>query len=94
MILAINKIDCVSSASTEFIKNHEANFDKHVNTSAVTGQGISDLERAIVDIMGLDIIPTGGRRWTVNQVRSFIHLGFELIHVCIRNYVFFVINLT
>ncbi|KAI3883653.1 hypothetical protein MKX03_016335 [Papaver bracteatum] len=67
MILVINKIDCGSDACMESFKTNEIFFDKHVLTCAVTGQGVSDLELAILEIMGLDQIPAGGRRWAVNQ---------------------------
>ncbi|OVA14640.1 GTP binding domain [Macleaya cordata] len=67
MILVINKIDCAPSACMEAFKSDENLFNKHVLTCAVTGQGISELESAILQIMGLDQIPAGGRRWAVNQ---------------------------
>lgn len=72
----VNKIDCNPFVATEWVKGcHGHNFfSKHVFTCAVTGQGLQDLERAVLEIMGLDGIPAGGRRWTVNQVSC--HFGF------------------
>ncbi|XP_071702740.1 uncharacterized protein [Rutidosis leptorrhynchoides] len=75
VILAINKIDCAQSAAyTEFVDNNTTSskiinesFDKHVYTCAITGQGISDLETAILELVGLQNIPSGGRKWAVNQ---------------------------
>lgn len=67
MILLINKIDCAPSASNEWNKVGNS-FNDHVFTCAVTGQGIQDLETAIMKIVGLHQIPAGGRRWAVNQV--------------------------
>ncbi|RXH90834.1 hypothetical protein DVH24_006779 [Malus domestica] len=67
MILVINKIDCVPSDCMEGIGKDIASFSKHVLTSAVTGQGIQGLETAILEIVGLDKISVGNRRWTVNQ---------------------------
>lgn len=66
MILVINKIDCAPSASNEWNKVGNS-FNEHVFTCAVTGQGIQDLETAIMEIVGLHQIPAGGRRWAVNQ---------------------------
>lgn len=66
MILVINKIDCAPSASNEWSKDGNS-FNKHVFTCAVTGQGIQNLETAIMEIVGLNQIPAGGRRWAVNQ---------------------------
>ncbi|GAY41654.1 hypothetical protein CUMW_061100 [Citrus unshiu] len=66
MILVINKIDCAPSASNEWNKVGNS-FNEHVFTCAVTGQGIQDLETAIMKIVGLHQIPAGGRRWAVNQ---------------------------
>ncbi|TXG52859.1 hypothetical protein EZV62_022028 [Acer yangbiense] len=67
MILVVNKIDCAPSPSTEWIHRDGYSFTKHVLTCAVTGQGIQDLEKAIMEIVGLNQIPAGGRKWTVNQ---------------------------
>lgn len=70
MILVINKIDCVTSDVLEWIEKDVSCFNKHVLTSAITGQGIQDLEKAILDIVGLNKFRAGSRRWTVNQVSS------------------------
>lgn len=70
MILVINKIDCVTPDGLEWIEKDVSSFNKHVLTSAITGQGIQDLEKAILDIVGLNKFPAGSRRWTVNQVSS------------------------
>lgn len=67
MVLVINKVDCAPSASTEWV-NSGNSFSKHVFTCAVTGEGIPDLETVISEIVGINQIPAGGRRWTVNQV--------------------------
>uniref|UniRef100_A0A2N9G8S0 TrmE-type G domain-containing protein n=1 Tax=Fagus sylvatica TaxID=28930 RepID=A0A2N9G8S0_FAGSY len=67
VILVVNKIDCAPSAQTEWVDRDDDSFSKHVFTCAVTGEGIHDLETAILEIVGLNSIPSGGRRWTVNQ---------------------------
>ncbi|KAK6257415.1 hypothetical protein QUC31_000874 [Theobroma cacao] len=67
MILVINKIDCASSACSDWVDREAKSFTKHVFTCAITGQGIRDLEKSISEIVGLNQIPAGGRRWTVNQ---------------------------
>ncbi|KAF1865491.1 hypothetical protein Lal_00004867 [Lupinus albus] len=68
-ILVVNKIDCARYAETEWDEECTSLnfFSKHVFTCAVTGQGLQDLEKAVLEIVGLDTIPAGGRRWTVNQ---------------------------
>ena len=68
MILVINKIDCASSACSDWVDREAKSFSKHVFTCAITGQGIQDLEKTIIEFVGLNQIPAGGRRWTVNQV--------------------------
>ncbi|KAL4604055.1 hypothetical protein ACB092_10G166700 [Castanea dentata] len=67
VILVVNKIDCAPSAQTKWVDRDGDSFSKHVFTCAVTGEGIQDLETAILEIVGLNRIPSGGRRWTVNQ---------------------------
>lgn len=71
MILVINKIDCASSDCPDWVDREAKSFSKHVFTCAITGQGIQDLEKTISEIVGLNQIPSGGRRWTVNQVLNF-----------------------
>ncbi|KAF7816938.1 tRNA modification GTPase MnmE [Senna tora] len=65
-ILVVNKIDRAPSAETEWIKSRNF-FSKHVFTCAITGEGLQELERAVLELVGLNNIPTGGRKWTVNQ---------------------------
>ncbi|EOA34983.1 hypothetical protein CARUB_v10020072mg [Capsella rubella] len=72
MILVMNKIDCApADCSDKLVEEEERKkekvFHKSVFTSAVTGQGIEEVEDAILEILGLDRVPTGGHQWTVNQ---------------------------
>ncbi|MED6204076.1 hypothetical protein PIB30_005803 [Stylosanthes scabra] len=69
VILVVNKIDCNPCAETDWDKGCQSHdiFSKRVFTCAVTGQGLQDLERAVLELVGLDAIPSGGRQWTVNQ---------------------------
>ncbi|KAK4341428.1 hypothetical protein RND71_039929 [Anisodus tanguticus] len=67
LILVINKIDRAPSDSYEWVNTCGFSFNKHIPTCAVNGQGIQELEAAIIEIMGLNTIPVSGRRWTVNQ---------------------------
>ncbi|CAA7401728.1 unnamed protein product [Spirodela intermedia] len=69
MILVTNKIDSLVSAPisarpTQLEGNY---FKKHVLTCAVTGQGVGELEEAILDVIGIEPIPSGGRKWATNQ---------------------------
>ncbi|KAK3001004.1 hypothetical protein RJ639_021735 [Escallonia herrerae] len=67
VVLVVNKIDCASCSCSEWVKVHVGSFNRHIFTCAVTGQGLPDLEAVILEIVGLDKIPAGGRKWTVNQ---------------------------
>lgn len=67
MVLVINKVDCTPFVAGEQFEKFSGIFRKHVHTCAVTGKGISELERAVIEVRGLEPIPSGGRRWTVNQ---------------------------
>lgn len=72
MILVMNKIDCAPPNYCDQLEDKKMKkedvFHKSVFTSAVTGQGIEELEDSILEILGLDRVPTGGHQWTVNQV--------------------------
>ena len=71
IILVVNKIDCAKSdLSNKLVDEDGTAFSKHVLTCAVTGQGIEELESAISELVGLDRVIKGGRRWTVNQVSN------------------------
>lgn len=101
MILVINKIDCAPSLSMEQLYIDNSIFRMHVQTCAVTGTGIKELEKAVLEVRGLEPVPVGGRRWTINQVEMhddlcylflfFIHALFSS-SVCqkyhSRNYLF------
>lgn len=67
MILVINKIDCAPSGPTEQFYVDDTTFKMHIQTCAVTGKGIQELEKAVLDVRGLEPVPSGGRRWTINQ---------------------------
>ncbi|OEL25742.1 tRNA modification GTPase MnmE [Dichanthelium oligosanthes] len=69
----INKVDCVPFVSGEQFEQFSGLFRKHVQTCAVTGKGISELESAVIEVRGIEHVPSGGRRWTVNQ-RQFEQL--------------------
>ncbi|XP_044947978.1 tRNA modification GTPase MnmE-like isoform X2 [Hordeum vulgare subsp. vulgare] len=67
MVLVINKVDCTPFVPGEEFEKFSGFFRKHVHTCAVTGKGISELESAVIEVRGLESVPSGGRRWTVNQ---------------------------
>ncbi|KAL5221081.1 hypothetical protein ABZP36_025794 [Zizania latifolia] len=67
MVLAINKVDCAPFITGAQFEQFSGLFRKHVQTCAVTGKGISELEKAVMEVRGLEPVPSGGRRWTVNQ---------------------------
>ncbi|KAK6938184.1 GTP binding domain [Dillenia turbinata] len=66
MILVINKIDQAPSCNDN-IGTPDSTFNQHIFTCAVTGQGIQELEMAILEIVGLKKVPAAGHRWTINQ---------------------------
>lgn len=70
MVLVINKVDCAPFVSGEQFEKFSGLFRKHIQTCAVTGKGISELEGAVIEVRGIEHVPSGGRRWTVNQVFS------------------------
>ncbi|CAN1161989.1 tRNA modification GTPase MnmE [Linum perenne] len=68
IILVINKIDCAQSLSAEWDDREDTDkSNKRVFTSAISGHGIQELEAVIKEIIGLNRIPAGGCKWTVNQ---------------------------
>lgn len=74
-ILVINKVDCAPIDSIGPLEETCSGFFKKVvQTCAVTGEGISELEKAVLEVRGLEPISSGGRKWTVNQVCSHIYL--------------------
>ncbi|XP_042390251.1 tRNA modification GTPase MnmE-like isoform X1 [Zingiber officinale] len=73
VILVVNKIDCVPCTSMRQFEMATSSFMKLVPTCAINGKGISELERAVLEVRGLDSSPPGGFRWTVNQ-RQFEQL--------------------
>lgn len=68
MVLVINKVDCAPFVPGEQFEQYRGLFRKHVQTCAVTGKGISELENTVIEARGIEHVPSGGRRWTVNQV--------------------------
>lgn len=81
MVLVINKVDCAPFVSGEQFEKFSGLFRKHIQTCAVTGKGISDLEGAVIEVRGIEHVPSGGRRWTVNQVIQCVQY-FKNITLC------------
>ncbi|KAL3603693.1 hypothetical protein D5086_004552 [Populus alba] len=83
MILVVNKIDCSPSLCSEWVDRGGGSFSKHVFTCAITGQGIQDLEMAISEIVGLNKIPAGGLKWTVNhrQCEQLVRMKEALVRL-------------
>ncbi|XP_078179833.1 tRNA modification GTPase [Carex rostrata] len=88
-ILVINKVDCAPIDSIRPLEETCSGFFKKVvQTCAVTGEGISELEKAVLEVRGLEPISSGGRKWTVNQ-RQFEQLlraqeAFSRLHTSIE----------
>jgi predicted GTPase len=83
MVLVINKVDCAPFVPGEQFEQFSGLFKKHVHTCAVTGKGISELESAVVEVRGLEAVPSGGRRWTVNQVIQYIQQNIKGILILV-----------
>lgn len=83
MILVVNKIDCSPSLCSEWVDRGGGSFSKHVFTCAITGQGIQDLEMAISELVGLNKIPAGGLKWTVNhrQCEQLVRMKEALVRL-------------
>ncbi|KAL2473018.1 TrmE-type G domain-containing protein [Forsythia ovata] len=60
--------NCDQSSSYDWVNKLSSYFNKHVFTCAVSGQGIPDLEAAIIELVSLNRISIGGRKWTLNQI--------------------------
>ncbi|GBG71736.1 hypothetical protein CBR_g9146 [Chara braunii] len=66
-ILAVNKVDRAPFHAVR-VPPHAADvFRTMVATSATVGSGIDDLERAILDLVGVGDVASDGLGWTVNQ---------------------------
>ncbi|KAJ1701281.1 hypothetical protein LUZ63_001060 [Rhynchospora breviuscula] len=89
MILVINKDDCkTKDLLVSFEEICSGLFKKVVRTCALTGAGISELEKAVLEVRGLEPISSAGRKWTVNQ-RQFeqllrAHEAFFRLHTSIE----------
>eukprot|EP00271_Cylindrocystis_brebissonii_P016236 TRINITY_DN39564_c0_g1_i1.p1 TRINITY_DN39564_c0_g1~~TRINITY_DN39564_c0_g1_i1.p1 ORF type:complete len:604 (-),score=115.69 TRINITY_DN39564_c0_g1_i1:68-1723(-) len=66
-ILLINKTDAVTSASVALPQLAEVVFQRQVATSALTRAGLSDVEEAILELIGAGEALSDGKQWTVNQ---------------------------
>ena len=82
MVLVINKVDCAPFVSGEQFEKFSGVFTKQVQTCAVTGKGISELEGAVIQVRGIEHVPSGGRRWTVNQVILCVFITSKTLLNC------------
>ena len=86
MVLVINKVDCAPFVPGEQFEQFSGLFRKHVQTCAVTGKGISDLESAVIEVRGIEHVPSEGRRWTVNQVNFCVFNSSKILSMLCSKY--------
>lgn len=67
-ILVINKVDRATAASVALPDEVRQVFLKRVAACATQGVGLQELDVAILDLVGLGHVSSGGQQWAVNQV--------------------------
>jgi tRNA modification GTPase len=66
-LLAVNKLDRAPAAMDALPSDVRASFFRVVGTSAARGEGISSLEEALADLLGVGKATTEGVAWAANQ---------------------------